>query len=70
MRNKTLQEPSLEVINTKLTYISADVAEIKQTLKADYVTNQEFEPIKKIVYGMISVILLAVIGAMVALVLR
>jgi hypothetical protein len=44
--------------------------EIKVKLESEYVTQDEFEPVKKIVYGMVGVILLAVIGALITLVLR
>lgn len=35
-----------------------------------YVTKDEFEPVKRIVYGLVSAILLAVLGGSLALVLR
>ena len=50
-------------------YIRRDISEIKLKLDKDYVTSQEFEPIKKIVYGVVSLILFSVIGALVALVI-
>ena len=66
--NTTTQ--NIDVIATKIDYIQRDVADIKEKLDGGYVTIDQFEPVKKIVYGMVSVILLAVIGAVVALVLR
>ena len=35
-----------------------------------YVTRNEFNPVKSIVYGMVGVILLAVLGALTALVIK
>lgn len=61
---------SLATIKTDLEYIKRDIGEIKQTLKADYVTREEFSPIRSIVYGMVGLILTAVIGALVALVIK
>lgn len=61
---------NIDIISTRLEYIQADVAEIKAKLDKDYVTNDEFDPIRRVVYGMVSVVLLAVVGAMVALVMR
>jgi len=52
-------------INTKL---ESALIEIR-SFKEEYVTQKEFSPIKSIVYGMVSVILLGVISALVALVL-
>lgn len=68
MKRPTTQ--NIDVIATKLDYIQQDVAEIKAKLDKDYVTTDEFDPIKKVVYGMVSVILMAVVGALVALVVR
>lgn len=64
--NKT----NIEVLITKMDYVQADVRDIKHKLDAEYVTKDQFEPVKKVVYGMVSVILLAVVGALVALVVR
>lgn len=39
-----------------------------QTQQAKMVTQKEFEPVKRIVYGAVGLILVAVIGALIALV--
>jgi hypothetical protein len=39
-------------------------------VKEDYVSKKDFEPVRKIVYGVIGIILVAVIGALVALVVK
>lgn len=61
---------NIEVIATRIEYIQRDVADIRQKLEGDYVTEDEFAPIKKIVYGMVGAILLTVLGAFLTLVLR
>jgi len=61
---------NIDVIATKIEYIARDINDIKSKLEKNYVTRDEFAPIKQIVYGMVSVILLAVVGAIVALVLK
>jgi Na+/H+ antiporter NhaC len=48
--------------------IKTNTKEIKDSLQSQYVTRNEFNPVKSIVYGMVGVILLAVLGALVALV--
>lgn len=53
-----------------ISYISSDVKEIKEKMESNYVTKDQFEPVKNIVYGMVSLILLAVVGALVALVVN
>jgi len=61
---------SLAVILNKVDRIETDVKGITTKLDADYVTQDQFEPVKKIVYGMVATILLAVVGAVVALVVK
>lgn len=57
-------------IKLQLDYIQRDIKEIKDSLKADYVKREEFLPVKNIVYGLVSVILVAVIGALITLVIK
>jgi hypothetical protein len=57
-------------IDVKLDYIQRDISDIKQTLKQDYITREEFDPIKKLVYGTVSIFLITIVGAIAALVLK
>ena len=61
---------TLATLKTDLEYIKRDISEIKSSLRADYVTREEFSPIKSIVYGLVGIVLTSVIGALVALVIR
>ena len=61
---------TLATLKTDLEYIKRDIADIKSVLKADYVTRDEFSPIKSIVYGLVGIVLTSVIGALVALVVK
>lgn len=45
-------------------YLKRDVAEMKGDLKGKFVTQDQFEPIKKIVYGLVALILTAVVVAL------
>ena len=58
------------VILNKVDYIQSEVRGIKAQLEGEYVTKDRFAPIEKITYGMVSVVLLAVVGALVALVIK
>ena len=58
----------LAVMANDVQYIKQEVTEINKKLAQDYVQKAEFDPIKKIVYGMVALILMAVVGALVALV--
>ena len=60
---------SLAVMANNIEHIRKDVEDIKKTLHADYVTRFEFEPIKRLVYGVVGLILVAVITALLSLVL-
>lgn len=62
------EETKLAVIQTDLTYIKEKLNTVDQKVSTHYVSKEEFEPIKKIVYGLVSLILIAVVGALVALV--
>ena len=61
---------SFEVIDTKLNFIMQSVKDIKQDLEKNYVTRMEFDPVKKVIYGLIGIILVAVVGAVIALVVK
>ncbi len=62
-------ETKLAVIQTDLAYIKEKLNTVDQKVTAHYVSKEEFDPIKKIVYGMVSLILIAVVGALLALVI-
>lgn len=61
-------ETKLAVIQNDLTYIKEKLNAVDNKVSSHYVSKEEFEPIKKIVYGLVSLILVAVVGALVALV--
>lgn len=60
----------IAVMATNIEYIKRDVTEIKRTIKEDYVKRVEFEPVKRLVYGVVGLILVAVVTAIVSLVLK
>jgi len=57
-------------ISKDIEYMTKELKNLEDLIAGHYVTKDEFEPIKKVVYGLISVILLAVIGAIMALVIK
>jgi hypothetical protein len=59
----------IAVINANISDIKDDVREIKQKLEIDYCTKAEFDPVKKVVYGLVGLILTAVVGSLIALVI-
>ena len=58
------------VMLTKLNNLEKEVAEIKEQLGDKYVTQDQFAPVKSVVYGLVSVTLMAVVGAVIALVIK
>jgi thiosulfate reductase cytochrome b subunit len=65
----TSEKTQLAVMANDLGYIKGAVLEIKTRLEKEYVTKEEFNPVKKIAYGVVGVILIAVVGAIVKLVI-
>lgn len=63
-------EVSLAVIANDIAYIKKDIADIKDTVSKNYITREEFDPIKKVVYGLVSLILIGVVGALMALIIN
>lgn len=59
----------LAVISERTKTIQEKVVNIETKLEKDYVTQDQFAPIRSIVYGLVSVILLTVVGALLALVI-
>lgn len=47
-----------------------EVKDIKEQLTGGYVRKEEFEPIKRLVYGMVSLILIGFVGALLTLVFK
>lgn len=54
---------NIKIMANDLGYVRQDVAEIKVKLESHYVTKDQFEPVKKIVYGLIGVLGVATLGA-------
>jgi len=68
--NKRQEDIDLAVVSGDVKYLVKQIDGINELLKNHYVTQDQLEPIKKIVYGMVAVILLAFVGAVVALIIR
>lgn len=61
-------ETKLAVMQTDLVYIKEKLNAVDEKVSSHYVSKEEFEPVRKIVYGVVTLILVAVVGALVALV--
>jgi len=65
-----VEEVKIAVICNDMEYVKKTLEKIDRRLELDYITKTEFEPIKKIVYGLVMLVLTAVVGAIVSLVLK
>ena len=70
MADKIEQTVTPENLHIHVGYMRADITEIKATLKKDYVTQEEFEPIKRVVYGIAALIFVTVGAAVLNVVLK
>lgn len=60
----------MAVMANDLGYVRKAVDTLTDKIDANYVTKEQFEPIQKIVYGLVGLILIAVVGALMTLILR
>jgi len=61
---------NFDELGVHVSYIRRDIKEIKDQITANYVTKNEFQPVRNLVYGMVGLILVAVVGALITLVLK
>lgn len=59
-----------ETLKSMATKSERDMREIKEVFKTEYVTRAEFEPIKRIVFGVVSLFLVGIVTAILSLVIR
>lgn len=57
-------------LEDQITTVKEDVKEIKDILRSNYVTQDQFGPVKQVVFGLVALILISVVGALLVLVIR
>lgn len=60
----------LAVMANDISYIKEKLNSVDQKVSSHYVSKEEFEPIKRLVYGLVALILVAVVGSVVGLVIK
>lgn len=70
MANENNNQVKLAVLANDMSYVKDKLDSIDNKVSSHYVSKEEFEPIKKIVYGLVGLILVAVVGAVLSLVVR
>ena len=61
---------SIALFAQTLDYIKQDIKEIKDKLDNKYVTKEEFSTVKTIAYSLVSVVCLAALGSVMALIFK
>lgn len=59
---------NIALLQKDLSYMKEKLDSVDMKISQHYVSKEEFEPIKKIVYGLVGLILVGVVGALLALV--
>lgn len=70
---KAATDANAALLGLDIGYIKRDIAEIKESIKSlsgEYITRGEFQPVQRIVYGLISVLGIATFGAIIKLILK
>jgi len=72
--DKTPVEVALEAIEKDVQRVENKVdtgfREMKDVIRGGYVKKEEFEPVKKIVYGLVGLVLTSFVGAVIALIIK
>lgn len=67
MADMKVQNTRMEGKLDNMTYVSqGDFDEFKREIKENYVTKDSYDPVKRLVYGLVGLILVAVVGAILA----
>jgi hypothetical protein len=61
---------NIAVLQTDMSYIRQTLDEMRSDLNGKYVTKEQFDPVQKIVFGIVSLLLISVVGAILSLVLK
>lgn len=64
MADRQSADAKLAIIQNDLKYVREDVAEIKRTLQENYVTKDQFQPVKRIAYGIVTLVGAVLVSAM------
>lgn len=63
-------ETKMEVALEQLVRVREDLKELNNKIDNNYITRIEFEPVRNIVYGLVSLLLTGVIGSLLMMVIR
>lgn len=73
MTKPTSQETKLAVIANDITYIKEKLKTIDDKIEGDFISREEFDakfgPVQRVVYGLVSLVLISVCGALIGIVI-
>jgi hypothetical protein len=58
------------LVRKDISYMKRQLSDIKYQVGDHYVTKDEFEPVRKLVYGMVALVLITVMGLLLSLVVH
>lgn len=65
-----LLKKDLEYIKGEVGDVKNEMGSLRKDIREGYTSKTEFEPVQRLVYGMVGIILVAVVGALIALVIQ
>lgn len=70
MAETDMTKSELQRVEMKLDFIKSDIVEIKVRLDKYYVTQDQFTPVRNLVYGMVGIIMISFIAGIASLIWR
>lgn len=69
--SKTTDELDMNqaLLSQKLDFITSELAEIKVRVSNHFVSKEEFEPYKRLIQGLVAIVMTSVFGALLTLIL-
>jgi thiosulfate reductase cytochrome b subunit len=67
-KDKESEQTIIALMGRDIKEIRHDVSDMQENIHENYITRIEFDPVQKIIYGIVGVVLLTVLSALVALV--
>lgn len=70
MTPSSKENVQIAVLQNDMSYVKDKLDSIDNKVSSHYVSKEEFEPVKKLVYGVVGLILVAFVGGVVSLVVK
>lgn len=64
------EDTQIAVMANDISYIKKAISDLSAKIDDNYITRQEFEPIRKLVYGLVALILTGVVGGLLTLIIQ